>query len=175
MLAWIALLPAVFAAELSLGIGYAQASYIEGAGAGAQKLVEIGALRRWEPGWELEAGVRRLMVPVVLPQTAFDVFVAGRASPAIGRWRPAVGVELGLTGAFRYDWAAILEERAAYSPAPETSESSPLYLSVQAEPLRFRVGRITAEVGALSVGSTLPRWGRLARVELGWLHVAVAL
>ncbi|MCK6522753.1 hypothetical protein L6R49_15085 [Myxococcota bacterium] len=144
---------------------------------------ELAGRLRLEPGLELSVAARRLLGAEALhPATAFELAVAARAAPAIAqgalggstwRWSPAVGLELGLTGAYRRDWETV----AAASPwgleREDGSVQDVVYASALLDPLHGRVGPVALSVGSLSLGSTLPSWGELARLELTFLRLGV--
>ncbi|MCB9763795.1 MAG: hypothetical protein H6739_28760 [Alphaproteobacteria bacterium] len=173
------LLPVALAApEISVGAGYARTTYYEDFGSYKRPMAELSALLRWEAGWELEAGGRWIFYGYSTAPP-LEGFVAGRAAPAIGPWRPTLGLELGVTGALYRDYPAISETN--YGPGKDYSEVAfrdtvaPVYVQVTSEPLRFRVKRFSATVGGVSIGRTIPGLAAVTRLELTWARLEVAL
>lgn len=141
----------------------------------SQLAAEVGwamAPRFLPRGVELGAGLRatRGRPGVVLP---LEVFGAARLVAQIGPWRPSVGPELGVSG------LVPLPPRADRFPEDtdqvESRRLSPLFLSVEAAPLRFQFGRWTVSALELSLGAPLFPSGTALRRDLGLLSAGVSL
>ncbi|MCB9743126.1 MAG: hypothetical protein H6740_11040 [Alphaproteobacteria bacterium] len=171
--------PADAKPELSIAAGYSRARWYEDYSTGTRRGIEAAALLRFEPGWELEGGARWLLYDYTrIPP--FDLFVCGRASPAIGPWRPAAGLELGFTTSMQRDYLKIATESfgetgVAFSEVEARDDADWFYVQAVAEPLRFRVSRFTISAGSVALGGALPHFGPVTRVELGFARVEVAL
>lgn len=154
---------------------WAHSAWWEGGVTADRKAIELGATLRWDAGAEVEVGARRLFGHALVPWSGFELYGAARAAPALGPWRPAVGLELGLTGALNRDWSVDHGEEWGWAEEPTRAHADPVYLAVQIEPLRARIGPVVAGLGEISMGSTLPSWGRVVRLELTWVRLGVAL
>jgi hypothetical protein len=116
-------------------------------------------------GWSWSVGARLGLGPV-LPEG----FARLSASPAVGRWVAAVGLELGVTARTRYRDASGGVAQALRAQAQD--EASPLYLALHAAPLRFRIwDRWRLSVAELQIGSHLGRLGEHVRVQIGLVQV----
>ena len=144
--------------------------------------VELAGRVRLEPGVELSLSARRLLGDTLVSPTAFELAVAARAAPAMAqgtlgeqhwRWSPAVGLEVGLTGANRHDWDAVAAESPWGLEREDTSVEDVVYAAALLDPIHGRVGPVALSLASLSLGSTLPSWGQLARVELTFARVGV--
>jgi hypothetical protein len=144
--------------------------------------VELAGRVRLEPGVELSVGARRLLGDTLASPTAFELALAARAAPAVAqgtlgeqpwRWSPAVGLEVGLTGAQRRDWEAVAAESPWALERQDTSVDDVVYAAALLDPIHGRVGPVALSLGSLSLGSTLPSWGQAARVELTFARVGV--
>lgn len=140
-------------------------TYLEAVATSNRTALELAGSARFASGVEVGVGARRLFSPTVAKVTAWEGFVAGRIGPRLGVWSPAVGVELGLTGALQQDWEA-LEEGFFYESRVNGAVDDVVFGAVGAAPARFRFGPVLAEVMSLSFGSTLPSWGRAVRFEV---------
>jgi hypothetical protein len=128
--------------------------------------VEVGAGWRVREAWVVGAGVRLGLGPV-LPEGYLHL----SAAPALERWLPRVGLELGLSARTRFtEGDQILREtrQAAEESAGVT------YVAVRAEPLAFRWSRWRISVLELQLGTFFPDPGRTLRVQLGLVTVGVA-
>lgn len=116
--------------------------------------------------WQL--GLRMGLDPV-LPE-AFGRILLGQQ---IGRWRPAIGLEIGITGRARFEDgnSLLLETRRAM-----VKDIGPVYLAVHAAPLSFCLNS-RWRISALEVdfGSHLDHLGRTLRLQLGLLSLARSL
>jgi hypothetical protein len=144
--------------------------------------VELAGRLRFEPGVELSVGARRLLGDTLVSPTAFELAVAARAAPAIAqgtigeqpwRWSPAVGLEVGLTGAHRRDWEDVAAESPWALERRETAVDDVVYAAALLDPIHGRVGPVALSLGSVALGSTLPSWGQAARVELTFARVGV--
>jgi hypothetical protein len=144
--------------------------------------VELAGRVRLEPGVELSLSARRLLGDTLVSPTAFELALAARAAPAVKqgtlgeqpwRWSPAVGLEVGLTGAQRRDWEAVAAESPWALERQDTAVDDVIYAAALLDPIHGRIGPVALSVGSLSLGSTLPSWGQAARVELTFARVGV--
>lgn len=168
---------ALAAPDLSVSAGYVATRYAEDIGTYKRNGLELGATLPRGEAWELEGGLRWVMYRYTAPPP-LELYVAGRAAPTLGPWHPAVGLEVGVTSALRRDLDAINEvdpENAGMSNLRWRAASSPLYGQVLAEPLRFRVWRVEVSALGVGLGTMLPGFGELTRIELSWLRVEVPL
>jgi hypothetical protein len=144
--------------------------------------VELAGRVRLEPGVELSLSARRLLGDTLISPTAFELGLAARAAPAMAqgrlgeqpwRWSPAVGLEVGLSGAQRRDWDAVAAESPWGLERQDGSVNDVVYAAALLDPVHGRIGPVALSLASLSLGSTLPSWGQLARVELTFARVGV--
>ena len=144
--------------------------------------VELAGRVRLEPGVELSLSARRLLGSTLISPTAFELALAARAAPAVKqgsfgeqpwRWSPAVGLEVGLTGAHRRDWDAVSAESPWGLEREDSSVNDVVYAAALLDPVHGRIGPVALSLASLSLGSTLPSWGQVARVELTFARVGV--
>ena len=144
--------------------------------------VEPAGRVRLEPGVELSLSARRLLGSTLISPTAFELALAARAAPAVKqgssgeqpwRWSPAVGLEVGLTGAHRRDWDAVSAESPWGLEREDSSVNDVVYAAALLDPVHGRIGPVALSLASLSLGSTLPSWGQVARVELTFARVGV--
>ncbi len=101
---------------------------------------EVQARVQWENGLEMGAGVR-----VALPGVAPDVFVLANMASRIGAWSPSMGIEFG---------------------ASRMSPYGPLYVSLNAAPLRFSGERLSFSFLSLGIGTNVGSYlGRVVRIQ----------
>jgi hypothetical protein len=134
----------------------------------ASPVLEAAVEHRLRPAWTAAAGAR-----VALGPTRPEGFLRLSAAPVLGRWRPAVGLELGVAGGDRFSEGDLLlrEFRAAAE-----EDANPAYVAVHAAPLRFRFrDRLRLSVLEVQVGTQLGNFGRTVRLQLGLLSAGVAL
>lgn len=165
--------PEVQEPEVAVVAGYQAQAWLESVGTSNRQAVGVGAWVRLDPGVELGGGGRRLFGATLAPATGWEGWLGGRLSPRVGCWMPAAGLELGLTGALQQDFA-VIERSFFFEEFVENGTRDVVYAAFSISPLRFRLGPVVAEVGSLSFGSSLPRWGRAVRVEItpleaGWV------
>ncbi|MFN7142545.1 MAG: hypothetical protein ACK4YP_02120 [Myxococcota bacterium] len=123
----------------------------------------------------LEAGVAaRLVAPAAAePSWAFEGAVHLDVVGAIGRWRPAAGIELGASTRTRSE---VLEsERPPGSYFADLGAPEPLWVDVTATPARFRVGAWEIGAARLGVGVSLPHLGMAGRWRADLLTVSRVL
>lgn len=159
--------------EVAVVAGYQAQTWLESVGTSNRQGVGLTGWLRVQPGVELGLGGRRLFGQTLDRSTGWEGFLGARLAPRLGVWAPAAGVELGLTGALQQNWAAI-EQSFFYEEFVKNGTRDVVYGAFAVSPLRFRVGSFVGEVGSLSFGSSLPRWGRAVRVvitpvEAGWV------
>ncbi|WP_434386581.1 hypothetical protein [Melittangium boletus] len=121
--------------------------------------------------WRLGGGVR--WVPRGQGALPLELYAQALLSPARGVWRPAVGLELGVSGL-----PIVLPPTGGFPddlPELQSASLAPVYLAVQAQPLRF-VHRAWS-LSALEVqwGTPINAPGAALRVQLGLLHLGVEL
>ena len=144
--------------------------------------VELAGRVRLEPGVELSLSARRLLGDTLVSPTAFELGLAARAAPTMAqgrlgeqpwRWSPAVGLEVGLSGAQRRDWETVAAESPWGLERQDGSVNDVVYAAALLDPVHGRVGPVALSLASVSLGSTLPSWGQLARVELTFARVGV--
>ena len=130
--------------------------------------VETAAGGRLAGSWAWQAGARVAFDPV-LP----EAFARVLAAPWVGRWRPSVGLELGLTARGRFEEGdALLREMRAASE----EDISPFYVAAHAAPLSFRIGDTwRVSVAEIHAGTHLGNTGRTTRAQIGVVSVGVEL
>jgi hypothetical protein len=107
------------------------------------------------------AGARLGLDPV-----ATEVFGRVVAVPQLGIWRPAVGVELGVTARGNFD-SGPLSRREMRRPIE--AEMKPYYLAIHASVLSFDLGKgWRIALGEFRVGSHLVPMGKFVRLEFGY-------
>lgn len=143
---------------------------------------ELQGRARLEPGVELSVSARRLLGDTLRGPMAFELGLAARAAPAVAqgalgaqpwRWSPAVGLEVGLTGALQRDWDAVAAESPWGLERQDTAVNDVVYAAALLDPIHGRVGPVALSLASLSLGSTLPTWGQVTRVELTFARVGV--
>lgn len=127
----------------------------------------------WPAGVEVTLGARVLSGAALPAGVAVEGFAAAALAPEFGPWRPALGLELGVSGATRF----VLPQAfvAPGSDAHRRGHPSPLYVTMVSTPLRFRFGRVGVSVLGLGFGTDALRPGRLLRVQVTYLQLEVRL
>ncbi len=100
-------------------------------------------------------------------------FARVEIAPQLGAWRPATGIELGVTSRAHYeDGSGIVGELARTS----RRELAPVYVAIHALPLRFAIDRCWS-IGflELQLGTNLVPAGRYVRLQLGLITLGVSL
>jgi len=131
-----------------------------------------------EAAWSLEAGAWRVgagvrWAPAGQGSFPLELYARGLLSTRVGRWQPAVGPELGLSGL-----PVIRPPRGGFPedlPERQAAQLGPAYVALHAVPLRFAFGRFTASALELQWGTSLNRPGSTLRLQLGLLHLGMTL
>ncbi|QRO01043.1 hypothetical protein JRI60_19400 [Archangium violaceum] len=101
-------------------------------------------------------------------------FLQAQLTARFGIWEASMGPEIGLSGFARLDYS----NRGFPTqdlPNLEDTRISPLYVALDAAPLRFHFGRFLVSALELQVGTTAPSFGAVARVQLGLLRIGASL
>ncbi|QRK10977.1 hypothetical protein JQX13_13430 [Archangium violaceum] len=121
--------------------------------------------------WRLGGGLRWL--PSGPGSVPLEVYARALLSTRLGVWRPAVGPELGLSGA-----PIVIPPRGGFPEdhsRQQASQLGPVYVALHAEPLRFSFRRFTVSALALQWGTSLAAPGASLRLQLGLVHLGVSL
>jgi hypothetical protein len=101
-------------------------------------------------------------------------FLQAQLTARLGFWEASMGPELGLSGFARLDYP-----HRGYPTRDladlEDARLSPLYVALSAAPLRLRLGRFVVSALEFQVGTTVPSFGAVARVQLGLLRLGASL
>lgn len=138
-------------------------------------VVGAGIDARWAPGFEAGAGLRWSPFKALTLTSGAEAFGAVTLAPAFNSWRPAIGLEAGLSSMTDVDTAELLKSGLVtpggyFSDAPAFS---PFYAAITAKPLRFRLGTLTLSALAFAIGTHWPDGGRVLRIHViplqaGW-------
>jgi len=136
-------------------------------------LVEVAGLRTAaeEGPWsalQLGGGLR-VGWPLVPETVPLEAFLRVQLGAKLGFWRPAGGVELGLTGLNWRRTISVLPENRLEEL--EDATLGPAYGSFLMSPARFQVGRFQVSALQLHVGTGLQALGSSVRVQLGLLSL----
>lgn len=121
--------------------------------------------------WRLGGGLR--WAPSGRGNLPVEVYARALLSTHLGRWRPAVGPELGVSGL-----PIILPPEGGFPDdlsREQAAQLGPAYVAVHAAPLRFAFRRFTVSALELQWGTTLDRPGSTLRLQLGLVHLGVSL
>lgn len=121
--------------------------------------------------WRLGGGLR--WAPSGLGNLPVEVYARALLSTHLGRWRPAVGPELGVSGL-----PIILPPRGGFPDdlaRQQAERLGPAYVALHAAPLRFAFRRFTVSALELQWGTTLNQPGATLRLQLGLVHLGVLL
>lgn len=133
------------------------------------------ALHLRPPSWErmeLGIGARRFQAELVLPLHSWEAELRAVYAPLDGRWyRPAVGLELGWSGAMKIDWAGHFGTGWKEQDPVERADYAPWFLGLRAEPLRVAIGPVLLSTGGVSVGTLAG--GRVVRARLSLVQGGV--
>jgi hypothetical protein len=121
-------------------------------------------------GLEFGAAVRLVLPAEAEPSWAVEGAVRAEVIAAIGRWRPAAGVELGAST--RKSSEVLEEERPPGSYFADLGTPEPLWVDVTATPARFCFGAWEFGVARLGVGVSLLTPGMSGRWRTDLLTVA---
>lgn len=118
--------------------------------------------------WHWQAGIRMAFSP-----SLFDGFIRVLAVPKLGRWRPAVGFELGVTNRARFDKGEKLLREARASMEGDISNG---YIGVHAMPLSFKIRKVwRISIAEMNVGTHLGNTGKTMRVQFGFFTLGRTL
>jgi hypothetical protein len=131
---------------------------------------------RWRPAaWErveLGLGGRIFQAELVLPLHSWEAELQAVYAPRDGRWyRPAVGLELGWSGAVKIDWEGYFGPGWREQDPVGRADYAPWFLGLRAEPLCFAFGPVLVSAGGLSLGSLAG--GRVVRARLSLVQGGV--
>jgi hypothetical protein len=116
---------------------------------------------RWPLGLEVGGAVRLSLPAEAEPSWALEAAVHVDAVGAIGRWRPAAGLELGVST--RTESEVLETERPPGSYFADLGAPEPLWLDFTATPARFAVGDWEVGVARLGVGVSMLHPGMVGR------------
>ncbi|HZH79604.1 MAG TPA: hypothetical protein VEY88_26520 [Archangium sp.] len=102
-----------------------------------------------------------------------ELFVQAQLTARFGFWEPSVGPELGLSGFAKLDPRLPFPSVQLYQQ--EDADVGPLYVALNASPLRFRFGMFLVNAMEFQVGTSAPPLGVTTRTYLGLLRLGVAL
>lgn len=164
-LSWLPLFPpAVQAYDFEISAGFSMLIYQTVLSFNSSTALEAAVGGGITPLLDWQAGVRLGLDPMLA-----DEYVRLSAAPEIAAWRPAVGLELGLTNRGRFGAGAKLlrENREAMDEI-----ASPVYLAVHAAPLSFAVWD-DWRLSFLEVqfGTHLGEPGKTLRAQIGLVSV----
>ncbi|AKI98970.1 hypothetical protein ATI61_106349 [Archangium gephyra] len=121
--------------------------------------------------WRLGGGLR--WAPSGRGNLPVEVYARALLTPQLGRWRPAVGPELGVSGL-----PVILPPEGGFPDdlmRRQASQLGPAYVAVHAAPLRFDFRPFTVSALELQWGTTLNQPGATLRLQFGLVHLGVTL
>ncbi|ATB30806.1 hypothetical protein [Melittangium boletus] len=121
--------------------------------------------------WRLGGGVR--WAPRGHGSFPLELYAHVLLSPGKGIWRPAVGPELGISGL-----PIIVPPTGGYPddlPNLQTEKLSPVYIAVHAQPLRFIYRSWSVSALEFQWGTPINQPGAALRLQLGLVHIGVAL
>ena len=117
-------------------------------------------------------GGLRFAFPTEMTTFPLEAFARADLQAPMGSWEPTVGLELGvsriaqLTRRMRISWPIFSKEEARFGP---------VYFTVRAAPLRFRLGRFVLGGPELQAGPSGPPFGSLYRLQLTLARVEMSL
>lgn len=135
---------------------------------GLRTVAEQGPWSAVQVGGGLRAGM-----PPAQGQLPLEAFLRVQVSTRMGSWRPAAGLELGLSGFNDRYYSDVFpdNEQEGY----EDARLGPAYGAFTASPLRFQLGRFHLSALQLSLGTGLKALGSSARIQLGVLSLGGTL
>lgn len=154
-------------AERDVNVGLSELVYLTSFFGRTGTALDLGGGVRLHGAWRVEAGVR-----IELPSGMPEGFGRISIDPMSARWRPAVGVELGVTA--RTDLG---DDAGQLADAREAAnEVSPIYAAFVARPLRFATSRrFVISAVDVQVGTQLSSPGRWGRVQIGLFSIGATL
>jgi hypothetical protein len=140
-------------------------------------LVEVAGLRTAAEEGPLSAlqfgGGLRVGWPLIPETVPLEAFLRVQLGAKLGFWRPAGGLELGLTGLNWRGYNALLPDNRL--EGLEDATLGPAYGSFIMSPARFQLGRFQVSALQLHVGTGLQALGSSVRVQLGLLSLGGSL
>lgn len=130
--------------------------------AGRPEMLRVGAGARLATEW------RGLTVPA-------EAFARAQLVAPVGPWKPALGVELGVSGLTRLFRAQEGTEYPSDLVDSVEPSLSPVYVAAVAAPLRFQFGRFTVSAAELQIGSTVTDLDGSLRLQFGLLQIGGTL
>lgn len=100
-------------------------------------------------------------------------FLRVQLGAKLGIWRPAAGIELGLSGFNQRLFTRLFTDNR--QEGYEDARLGPAYGSFTASPARFQIGRFQVSTLQLNLGTQLQAMGASARVQLGLLSFGGSL
>jgi len=168
-----ALLPGAAAAGQDVSLGVTAVTLTNGGvynvtvprlGLDASYAYELGS-------WRLGGGLR--WAPAGRGNLPVELYARALLFTRLGRWQPAVGPELGVSGL-----PIILPPEGGFPDdlsRQQAAQLGPTYVAVHAAPLRFAFRRFTVSALELQWGTTLNRPGSTLRLQFGLVHLGVNL
>lgn len=135
---------------------------------GLRTLAEEGPWSAVQVGGGLRTGM-----PPAQGKLPLEAFVRVQLSTRIGFWRPAAGLELGLSGFNDRYYTAVFPDNR--QEGYEDARLGPAYGAFTASPLRFQLGRFQLSALQVSLGTGLEALGSSARIQLGVLSLGGTL
>ncbi len=112
--------------------------------------------RSMASGWSVEVGIRRLLgrsLPTHMA-TGFEGYGRVSLDASHGRWRPAIGLEAGASGATDLDWEEIIDEHWEQWPVVDELPRFHGWVGVHAVPARFQVRGVTLSTAEVGIGAS---------------------
>ncbi|MFY0562495.1 hypothetical protein ACN28E_01525 [Archangium lansingense] len=121
--------------------------------------------------WRLGGGLR--WAPSGRGNLPVEVYARALLSTKLGRWQPAVGPELGVSGL-----PVIISPVGGFPDdlsRQQAMQLGPAYVAVHAAPLRFAFQRFTVSALEVQWGTALNQPGSTLRLQFGLVHLGVTL
>lgn len=121
--------------------------------------------------WRFGGGLR--WAPSGQGNLPVEVYARALLTTRLGRWRPAVGPELGVSGL-----PIIIPPQGGFPDdlsRKQAMQLGPAYVAVHAAPLRFVSQRFTVSALEVQWGTTLNQPGATLRLQVGLVHLGVTL
>lgn len=134
--------------------------------AGLRTLAGEGPWSALQLGGGLRTGIPGSPVPL-------EAFVRAQLGTRLGLWRPAAGVELGLSGFNQRYYTPLFTDNR--QEGYEDARLGPAYGSFSASPFRFQLGRFQVSALQLGLGTSLHALGSSVRIQVGLLSVGGSL
>ena len=136
-------------------------------------MVELKGLRLMaeEGPWSAVqfGGGLRLGWPAAQGQLPLEAFLQAQLGAKLGSWRPAAGLELGLTGLNQRFYNLVYPDNRL--EGYEDATLGPVYGAFTLSPVRFQLGRVQLSALQLNLGTGLGPRDTSVRVQLGLLSL----